>query len=148
MAASTTAPPATVPDDLVDLLTTDRLGHVSAVRPDGSIAQYLMWMDWDGGHVLTSSQVGSRKGSHWRRDPHVTVSVVDRDDPWRYLVIRGRVTEMRPDDELAFIDKMSERYTGSPYMRRDAPREVFVITPDHVIASRGRRAWRPSAPDV
>ena len=132
------APPV-VPDDLLDLLTSDRLGHVSAVRPDGSVAQYLMWIDWDGEHVLTSSALGSRKGRHWRRDPQVAVSVVDRDDPWRFLVIRGRVTAMRPDDGLAFIDKMSQRYTGSPYRWRDAPREVFVITPDHVTASGSRR---------
>jgi hypothetical protein len=43
---------------------------------------------------------------------------------------------------------MSLRYTGAAYMRRDAPREVFVITPDHVVASRGRRAWKPASPDV
>jgi PPOX class probable F420-dependent enzyme len=131
------APPV-VPDDLVDLLTSDRLGHVSAVRPDGSVAQYLMWIDWDGEHVLTSSALGSRKGRHWRRDPQVAVSVVDRDDPWRFLIIRGRVTAIRPDDGLAFIDKMSERYTGSPYRWRDSDREIFVITPDHVTPSGGR----------
>jgi hypothetical protein len=40
---------------------------------------------------------------------------------------------------LAFIDKMSERYTGQPYGFRDRPREIFVIDPDHIRASRGRR---------
>jgi len=142
------AAPATVPDDLLDLLTSDRLGHVSALRPDGTIAQHLMWIDWDGEHVLTSSPLGSRKGEHWRRDPQVTLSVVDREDPWRYLVIRGRVTEMRPDEGLAFIDKMSLRYTGSAYRRRDMDREVFVITPEHVTASRGRGGWKPPTPDA
>jgi PPOX class probable F420-dependent enzyme len=145
---STVAAPATVPDDLLDLLTSDRIGHVSSLRRDGSIAQHLMWIDWDGEHVLTSSPVGSRKGANWRRDPHVTLSVVDRDDPWRLLVIRGRVTDTRPDEGLAFIDKMSLRYTGQPYRRRDMAREVFVITPEHVTAMRGRSGWKPPTPDV
>lgn len=140
--------PATVPDDLLDLLTSDRLGHVAALRDDGTIAQYLMWIDWDGGHVLTSSPLDSRKGRHWQRNPNVTLSVVDRDDPWRFLIIRGRVTGTRPDDGLAFIDKMSLRYTGAAYRNRDWPREVFEITPDHVVASRGRRGWRPPASDA
>jgi PPOX class probable F420-dependent enzyme len=135
---SSTRERITVPDDLVDLLTTDRLGHVSAIRADGSIATYLMWIDWDGEHLVTSSRVGSRKGAHWRRDPQAAMSVVDADDPWRFVIVRGRVTEIHPDDGLAFIDKMSQRYTGGPYRMRDAPREVFVITPDHVTASRGR----------
>ena len=128
-----------LPNDLVDLFTTDRLGHVSALRADGSIATYLMWIDWDGEHVLTSSAVGSRKGAHWRRDPQASMSVVDADDPWRFVIVRGRVTDIRPDEDLAFIDKMSLRYTGDPYRFRGSAREIFVITPDHVRASRGRR---------
>ena len=129
---------AEIPADLADLLTTNVLGHVSAVRPDGAVAHYLMWMDWDGEHVLTSSMVGSRKAAHWRANPHVTVSVVDRSNDWRYLIIRGRVVEVVPDEGLAFIDRMSERYTGGPYRWRESPREIFVIAPDHVIAQGGR----------
>lgn len=127
-----------IPQDLADLLTSNVIAHVSANRPDGSIAQYLMWVDYDGEHVLTSSPVGSRKGAHWRRDPHVTLSVLDRSDDWRYLVIRGRVVNIRPDEGLVFIDRMSQRYTGQPYRMRDRPREIFVIEPEHVRASGGR----------
>jgi PPOX class probable F420-dependent enzyme len=131
--------PEKIPADLTDLLTTKVIAHVSATRRDGSIAQYLMWVDFDGEHVLTSSPVGSRKGEHWRRDPRVTLSLVDRSDDWRYLVIRGRVVDIRPDDGLAFIDRMSERYTGQPYRMRQYEREVFAIEPEHVRASGGRR---------
>ncbi len=128
-----------IPEDLTDLLTTNVLGHVVALRRDGTMAVYLMWVDYDGEHVLTSSMVGSRKAANWRRDPKVAISVVDREDDWRFLIIRGRVVEVRPDEGLAFIDKMSMRYTGQPYRMRDRPREIFVIEPDHVRASRGRR---------
>jgi PPOX class probable F420-dependent enzyme len=130
-----------IPDDLVGLLTTDHIGHVSLIRSDGSIVTQLMWIDWDGEHVLTSSPIGSRKGLHWRANPAVSVSVVGHDDDWRYVIVRGRVTEIRPDTDLEFIDRMSQRYTGSAYRRRDAQREIFVITPDHISASRG--GWAP-----
>lgn len=128
-----------VPDDLLDLLTTNHLGHVSSLRPDGAIATHLMWIDWDGEHVLTSSPLGSRKGRNWRANPQASVSVVDPADPWRFVIIRGQVTDIRPDQNLAFIDKMSQRYVGAAYFRRDFEREVFLITADHVRASRGRR---------
>lgn len=131
--------PPLVPEYLVDLLTSDRVGHVSSIRPDGSIATHLMWIDWDGEHVLTSSPVGSRKGANWRRDPQVSVSVVDRVDQWRYVIVRGRVTDIVTDEGLRFIDRLSVRYTGGPYFRRGWEREIFVITPDHVRASRGPR---------
>jgi PPOX class probable F420-dependent enzyme len=128
-----------IPSELVDLLTTNVLGHVSSVRRDGSIASYLMWIDYDGEHVLTSSMVGSRKAANWHRNPQVAISVVDRADDWRFLIIRGRVIATRPDEGLAFIDKMSVRYTGGPYRFRERPREIFVIEPDYVRASPGRR---------
>ena len=128
-----------IPQDLLYLLTGDRVGHVSSLRPDGTIATHLMWIDWDEQHVLTSSPIGSRKGANWRRDRQASVSVVDAADPWRYVIIRGRVVDIRPDEDLAFIDLMSLRYTGAPYFRRHVAREVFVITPDHVTASHGRR---------
>ena len=128
-----------IPEDLTDLLTTNVLGHVVSARRDGTMAVYLMWVDYDGEHILTSSMVGSRKAANWRRDPKVSLSVVDRDDDWRFLIVRGRIVDTRPDEGLAFIDKMSMRYTGQPYQMRDRPREIFLIEPDHVRASRGRR---------
>jgi PPOX class probable F420-dependent enzyme len=133
---------STIPDDLLELVTTDRIGSVSWVRADGSIATHLMWIDWDGEHILTSSPVASVKGQHARRDGHVSVSAVDRDDPWRYVIVRGHVTDIQPDDDLAFIDKMSLRYTGSPYYRRGFEREIFIITPDHISIGRGGWARR------
>ena len=131
----------TVPDDLLDLLTTDHIGNVSAIRPDGSIATYLMWVEWDGEHVLTSSPADSVKGRNWRANPNVSVAVVDHYDDWRYIVVRGRVTDIRPDTNLEFIDRMSERYVGGPYGRRGVEREIFVITADHVAAASG--GWAP-----
>jgi len=127
-----------MPSDLLDLLATDVVATVAAHRPDGSIAQYQMWVDYDGAHVLLSSAVGSQKARNWARDPRVTLSVVDRRDPWRFLVIRGRVVETRPDAGLELIDRVSHRYVGQPYRRRDVEREVFVIEPENVQARRGR----------
>src|SRR5262245_1470221 len=133
--------PASVPDDLIDLLTTDHIGHVSWARQNGQIAGCLMWVDWDGEHVVTSSPVGSGKGRAWRRNPEVRVSVVDHDDDWRYVQVSGRVTEIRRDVGLEFIDKMSVRYTGSAYGRRSGEREIFVITPDDIRFGHG--GWSP-----
>jgi len=131
----------TVPEDLVYLLTTDHIGAVSAIRADGTIATHTMWIDWDGEHVLTSSPVGSKKARNWRANPQVSVAVVDHFDDWRFLIIRGRVVDFRPDADLEFIDRMSVRYTGAPYRRREHPREVFVIAPEHVRSGRG--GWLP-----
>jgi hypothetical protein len=129
---------ATIPEGLADLLTSDVLATVAAQRMDGSIALYLMWIDYDGGHVMTSSRVGSRKARNWERNPAVSVAAVDHSDPWRFLIMRGRVVGRRPDEGLAFIDKLSVRYLGAPYRMRNFEREIFEIEIDHVQASGGR----------
>ena len=127
-----------IPDELAYLLQTDVPAHVSLAAADGSLVTHVMWVDFDGEHVLTSSPTGSYKSRALRVRPQVAVSVVDPADPWRRLSISGRVTAIRPDEGLAFINRMSQRYVGRPYPRPD-PREVFVITPDRVRAFQGRR---------
>lgn len=128
----------TIPEDMAYLLTTDVVATIAAHRPDGSIAQYQMWVDYDGTHVMVSSAVGSQKARNWELNPQVSVSVVDRADPWRFVVVRGRVMERKPDRNLAHIDRTSQRYVGAPYRRRTLDREIFLIRPDVVLVRRGR----------
>jgi len=127
-----------VPAELVDLLTGSTLGHVTVITPAGALMTHVMWVDYEDGRVLTSSRVGSAKGRALRADPRVSISVVDRANPWRWVTVSGRVVEIRPDTGLTFIDKMSRRYTGRDYMMRDMEREVFVIEPERVRSSTGR----------
>jgi len=126
-----------VPAELVDLLTGSTLGHVTVITPAGALMTHVMWVDYEDGRILTSSRVGSAKGRALRADPRVSISVVDRANPWRWVTVSGRVVEIRPDTGLTFIDKMSRRYTGRDYMMRDMEREVFVIEPERVRSSTG-----------
>ena len=127
-----------VPAELVDLLTGSTLGHVTVITPAGALMTHVMWVDYEDGRVLTSSRVGSAKGKALRADPRVSISVVDRANPWRWVTVSGRVVESRPDTGLAFIDKMSRRYTGRDYVMREMEREIFVIEPERVRSSSGR----------
>lgn len=131
-------PQAPVPDDLAYLLQSGIPAHVTLAKADGTLVSHVMWIDFDGQHVLTSSPTGSYKSRAFRRRPQVAISVSDPADPWRRLSISGRVTAIHDDDGLAFTNRLSQRYTGGPYPR-PGPREVFVITPDQVRAFRGRR---------
>lgn len=135
---------AAIPEDLSYLLTTNVLGHLTVVAGDGSLITYVVWVDYDGKHILTGSPVGSYKGKVLRKRPQVSLSVADPNDQWRRLSISGHVVEVRPDQGLTLINKLSQRYTGTPYPR-PGDREIFAIVPDKVRAFRGRAAApRPS----
>ena len=95
-----------------------------------------MWVTHDGEHVVRSSRVGSAKGKALRVRPEVSVSVVSTKNPWRWLSVSGRVTDIQPDEGLALIDELSRRYMGRDYQAR-TPREKFLITVDRVSKSSG-----------
>jgi hypothetical protein len=83
-------PPVHVPDLLVDLLTTNVLGHVTSIGGDGSLATHIVWVNFDGEHILKSSPNSSYKGRNLRERPQVAISVVDPTNPWRFT---GRGTK-------------------------------------------------------
>lgn len=123
-----------VPDDLVDLFEEPALGHISYLNEMGQIVTFPMWVDFDGARILASSPVGSRKGDSLRARPQVSVSIASTKNPFHWLSVSGRVTSFAPDENLAFIDRMSRKYLGSDYERR-TPREVFSIEIDRVSNS-------------
>ena len=128
---------ATIPEQVLDLFEEPALGHVSYLNRRGQVVTFPMWVDYDGEHILTSSPVGSRKGRSFRERDHVSVEIVSTKNPWHWLSVSGRVVDFQPDDNLAFIDRMSRKYTGREYQRR-TPREIFTVAVERVSSSGGR----------
>jgi PPOX class probable F420-dependent enzyme len=127
--------PTPIPEELRDLFDEPALGHVSYLNRKGQIVTFPMWVDLDGDRILTSSPVGSRKGKSLRERDQVAVSIVSSKNPWHWVSVSGRVIDIQPDEDLAFIDRMSRKYVGSDYQRR-TPREIFTIAIDRVSPSR------------
>jgi PPOX class probable F420-dependent enzyme len=126
--------PATIPADLRDLFDEPALAHFSYLNKRGQIVTFPMWVDVDGEHILVSSPLGSRKGRALRERPDVAVSIVSNNNRWHWLSISGRVIDIQPDENLAFIDRMAQKYTGKAYERR-TPREIFTIEVDRLSSS-------------
>jgi PPOX class probable F420-dependent enzyme len=122
---------ASVPDAMRDLFDEPALAHVSYLNDAGQIVTFPMWVDFDGTSLTIGSLVGSRKGQAVRRRPQVSVSIVSTRNPFHWLSVSGRVVDIQPDEDLAWIDAMSRKYVGQPYQRR-SPREVFTIEIDRV----------------
>lgn len=125
---------ASIPPDMLDFFDEPALGHLSYTNDAGQIVAFPLWIDFDGSRILASSPEGSRKGQALRKRPQVAVSVVSTKTPWHWVSVSGRVVEIRPDDGLAVIDRMSHKYLGQAYQRR-TPREVFAIEVDRVSHS-------------
>ena len=83
---------------------------------DGQPMTHVMWVDCDDEHVLINTERHRQKYKNVRRDPRVTVTIWDQDEPYRYAEVRGEVVETVAGPEArAHIDALSMKYHGQEY---------------------------------
>ena len=101
-----------IPDKYVDLFSKKAFANLATVNPDGTPQVTPVWVDYDGTHVLVNSARGRRKDKNMETNPAVAISILDPDNPYRYLEVRGRVAEITEDGADEHIDKMAKKYLG------------------------------------
>jgi PPOX class probable F420-dependent enzyme len=131
--------PDSLPEDLLDLLRGASSCFISTVMPDGSPQLTQTWVDTDGAHILINTVEGFQKVRNVRRDPRVAVAVSDPSNPSRYYSIRGLVLSITSEGAAAHIERLAQRYLGTPYPwygGRDQRRLILTIE-SHKIYSMG-----------
>ncbi len=105
--------------------------------PDGSPHVSPVWIDYADGMILVNTAEGRAKWRNVQRDPRVSLSVANVDDPYDMIAIQGRVVEMTHEGANEHIDKLSERYTGKTPYGRYVPRRVLLkIRPERISRMR------------
>jgi hypothetical protein len=89
------------------------------------------WYDWDDGRVLVNMDFERLRLKHMKRDPRVAITVLDLADWYRAVTVIGRIIEIRDDEGLADIDRLSPRYRGTPYLNRERKRVTALIEPEY-----------------
>ena len=123
-------PPAPLPPEVIEFLRAPNAAVISTVRSDGAPYSAATWYDWEDGRVLVNMDHERLRLSHMRRDPRVAVTVIELADWYHAVTILGRVVEIRDDEGLGDIDRLSQRYRGSPYWNRDRKRVTALIEPE------------------
>ena len=101
--------------------------HLATLTSDGSPHSVAIWADaFDDDHVVFFTNVGSQKAKNLERDPRLAMSLVDRDDPYRTGILRGRLARTIEGDEARpIVDAISHKYTGKPFPYSDSV--VYVV---------------------
>ena len=126
---------STIPESYLDLFQKKAFADLATIMPDGSPQVSLVWIDFDGAHIIVNSARGRQKDLNMRRDPRVALSIVDPDNPYRCLQIRGRVVEITEDGGDESIDRLASKYMGVetyPFHRPDEARVIYKIAPEKV----------------
>jgi PPOX class probable F420-dependent enzyme len=123
---------ATIPEKFLDLFEKKAFANLATLMPDGSPQVTPVWVDFDGNHVIINSARGRQKDKNMQRDAKVALSILDPDNPYRYLEIRGKVDAITEQGADAHIDKMAQKYMGKdkyPWRRPDEVRVLYKILP-------------------
>jgi len=128
---------ATIPDQYKDLLQKKAFAHLGTVMKDGSPQVTPIWFDYDGTHVRINSAKGRWKDKNMRNRPKVALSILDPDNPYRYMQIRGTVTEITENGADTHIDSLAKKYLGQdkyPFRQPGEERVIYKIAVDRVNA--------------
>ena len=83
-----------IPEKYLDLFHKKAFASLATVNPDGSPQVTPVWCDFDGKYVLVNSAKGRRKDRNMRDRPKVALALIDPENPYRYLEVRGTVEEV------------------------------------------------------
>ena len=119
-------------DEAKQMLAKPNPAVISTTRRDGQPVSAATWYLLRDDHLLVNMDVGRKRLQHMRRDPRVSLTVIDSNDWYTHITAIGHVTRIYEDDGLADIDALSEHYQGKPYPDRDRPRVSALIEIDRV----------------
>jgi PPOX class probable F420-dependent enzyme len=119
---------AVIPEQYLDLLEAPALAHVATIGPRGEPQSSPLWFGWDGEFLRFAQLVGmDRKRRNLEREPRVAISIVDPENLYRYVEIRGIVERIEPDVDRAFINAMAQKYWGKETYSEGKPEDEFVV---------------------
>jgi PPOX class probable F420-dependent enzyme len=125
-----------IPDKYLDLLQQKKaFANLATLMPDGSPQVTPVWVDYKDGLVRINTAKGRTKTRNMREGSPVALAVMDPDNPYRHIQVRGRVKRITEQGANAHIDALAKKYLGKDKYPFAAPGEVRVIYDIEPIAT-------------
>ena len=125
-----------IPEKFLDLFTTKvAFAHLATISTDGGPQVTPVWFDLHDGHLRVNTARGRAKDKNMGRDARVALSILDPENPYRHIAIRGRVSEVTEVGADAHIDSLAKKYLNQdkyPFRREGEVRVIYVIEPTAV----------------
>jgi PPOX class probable F420-dependent enzyme len=123
-----------------ELLKAKNFANVSTLRSDGSVHSAPVWIDIQDGKPVLNTAEGRVWPRNLERDPRLTLTVQNMENPYEYLEVRGRVGERTHDGADEHIDEMAKKYMGVdsyPNRQPGEQRVIIRVEPEHVHVKGG-----------
>lgn len=93
------------------------------ILPDGKPHATVVWRKYEDGHIIVAMSADTVKVRNMRQNPHVAFTIIDPQNPYHYLDIRGEVVELIDHASPGILDDISVLYTGQKYYGEFAPND-------------------------
>ncbi len=126
---------ATIEGRAEELLKGKNFCHVATLRADGSVHGVPVWVDVQDGRPALNTAEGRAWPRNLERDPRVTLTVQNMENPYEYVTIRGRVAERTHEGADEHIDALAKKYMGVdeyPLRQPGEQRVIIRVEPEHV----------------
>jgi PPOX class probable F420-dependent enzyme len=117
--------PPIIPDSHHDLLD-EQVAALATVTADGYPQVTGVWFLYEDGQLRLSLNTARYKTRNLRERPKCSLFLLDLQNPYRYLEVRGEA-RIEPDDEHVFARRLAQKYGGTEFWRHDLPGERRVI---------------------
>jgi hypothetical protein len=119
---------AVIPENFRDLLERKKaFAHLATIMRDGSPQVTPVWFDYTGGMIRVNTAKGRVKARNLREGAPVALSIMDPDNPYRYIQIRGRVKRVVEAGADQHIDSLAQKYLGKDKYPFGQPGEIRVM---------------------
>jgi PPOX class probable F420-dependent enzyme len=121
-------PMAEIPAAFLDLMQHKKaFAHLATLMPDGTPQVTPVWFDYVGGAVRVNTAKGRVKARNMNEGASVALSILDPDNAYRYVQVRGRVRRVTEEGASAHIDSLAKKYLGQDKYPFAQPGEVRVM---------------------
>jgi PPOX class probable F420-dependent enzyme len=131
-------PTTTIPDKFLPVLMHKKaFAHLATVMPDGSPQVTPVWFFYKDGKFLVNTARGRVKDRNMAQNAQVALSIVDPDNDYAHIAIRGKVVRVTEEGADDVIDALAMKYLGKekyPFRRPDEVRVLYEIEPTSVSA--------------
>ena len=120
---------------VAELLGDKNFAQVGTIRKDGTPHLIPVWVDHEDCNVVLNSAEGRAWPANLQRDPRVTLNVVNQENPYEYVEIRGKLVEQTREGADEHINRMAKKYLGEdeyPFRQPGEQRVIIRIEPERV----------------
>ena len=123
-------------ENIVKLFDGKNFAFLATVKKDGSPQVTPTWIDRENNIILINTAKGRLKHKNVTRDPRVSISLVDDQNPYSMVTIRGRVIEQISESANKHIDKLARKYLNTDKYPSHSPgvkRVILKIKPEKIF---------------